>query len=386
MEAEKRLRKKLTIDSSNQKFIEKEKRFWRDVLKRIISVVKTLSSSNLTFRGSNDEKLDDHNSGNFLSIIRMIADFDPIMEEHLRRIRRKEIRRVHYLGHNVQNELILLLAGEIRNKIIEIIKGAKYFSVILDFSDAGSLENYELQSFEFLLGIVIWFEVLQKVNKISKILQRKDMVISEGISLLKGLIIFLEEYINFGFENAKSEVEKIALEMEIVDHALSSLKTRFEQFQKYEEIFGFLFDLNKLKEDDDESLNNSCATLEKFLKHEDAYDISGLELFSELQLLRKALPDLITKPHEVLEYVKNFHHGFPNAWIAYRILLIIPVTVASAERSFSKLKLIKNYLRSTMSQDRLNGLAILSIEKNMVANLDYDDLVDNFAQQKARRI
>ena len=37
--------------------------------------------------------------------------------------------------------------------------------------------------------------------------------------------------------------------------------------------------------------------------------------------------------------------------------------VASAERNFLKLKLIKSYLRSTMSQERLSGLTILSIEK-----------------------
>jgi hypothetical protein len=47
----------------------------------------------------------------------------------------------------------------------------------------------------------------------------------------------------------------------------------------------------------------------------------------------------------------------------YTILFIVPVTVASAERSFSKLKLLKNHLRSTMSQDRLNGLTTLCIEK-----------------------
>ncbi|KAL9299582.1 putative HAT dimerization domain-containing protein [Arabidopsis thaliana] len=52
---------------------------------------------------------------------------------------------------------------------------------------------------------------------------------------------------------------------------------------------------------------------------------------------------------------------YPNTWIAYRILLTIPVSVALAERTFSKLKLIKKYLRSTMSQERLNGLALISV-------------------------
>jgi len=45
-------------------------------------------------------------------------------------------------------------------------------------------------------------------------------------------------------------------------------------------------------------------------------------------------------------------------------MLTIPVFVVSAERSFSKLKLTKSYLRSTMSQQRLNRLVLLFIEKN----------------------
>ena len=60
-------------------------------------------------------------------------------------------------------------------------------------------------------------------------------------------------------------------------------------------------------------------------------------------------------------------------------MLTIPVSVASAQRSFSKLKIIKIYLRSIMWQQRLNGLALLSIEKE----INYNNLIDNFASQKA---
>ena len=78
--------------------------------------------------------------------------------------------------------------------------------------------------------------------------------------------------------------------------------------------------------------------------------------------------------------------SFQNACIAYRILLTIPVTVASVERTFSKLKLIKSYLRATMSQKRLNGLVILSIEKNMLEKIDYKSLINNFASKRARKM
>ena len=64
-----------------------------------------------------------------------------------------------------------------------------------------------------------------------------------------------------------------------------------------------------------------------------------------------------------------------DAHIAYRILLTILVIIASAERSFSKLKLIKSYLRSTMSQERLSELAILLIEDKMLEELEYRNLI-----------
>ena len=76
---------------------------------------------------------------------------------------------------------------------------------------------------------------------------------------------------------------------------------------------------------------------------------------------------------------------YPNASIAYRILLIIPVTVALAKRNFFKLKLLKPYLQSTMSQERLNELTILFIEQDLLENIEYKGLISNFAAQIVRR-
>ena len=78
--------------------------------------------------------------------------------------------------------------------------------------------------------------------------------------------------------------------------------------------------------------------------------------------------------------------SFLNTCVTYRILLTIPIIVDSAERSFSKLKLIKSYLRSIMSQERLNRLAILLIENKMLEELEYKNLIKQFASQKARKI
>jgi hypothetical protein len=67
------------------------------------------------------------------------------------------------------------------------------------------------------------------------------------------------------------------------------------------------------------------------------------------------------------------------------MFLTLPVTVATAERSFSKLKYIKNYLRNCMGQERLKGLAMLSIEASRAKVMDVDKLIDRFAEMKARR-
>ena len=123
------------------------------------------------------------------------------------------------------------------------------------------------------------------------------------------------------------------------------------------------------------------------LTYQDCKDIDGLELSEEIWRLSEILPKKVT-PLICLNYL--FETGltdlFPNVWITLRIMLTLPVSVASAERSFSRLKLIKTYLRSNLGQERLSGLAIISIENEISSELDYSRLIDLFAKEKVRKV
>ena len=82
----------------------------------------------------------------------------------------------------------------------------------------------------------------------------------------------------------------------------------------------------------------------------------------------------------------GFQESLPNLTVVLRILLTMCVSVASCERSFSKLKLIKTYLRSTMSQLRLSSLALLSVERQVAETLNFNSIINDFAALKARKV
>ncbi len=71
--------------------------------------------------------------------------------------------------------------------------------------------------------------------------------------------------------------------------------------------------------------------------------------------------------------------AFPELTKLVRIAMTIAVSTAHCEWSFSALKRIKMYLRSTMGEDRLTDLAILSIEREISNTLVLDDVVTEFA-------
>lgn len=58
------------------------------------------------------------------------------------------------------------------------------------------------------------------------------------------------------------------------------------------------------------------------------------------------------------------------------------MTNCQGERTFSLLGRIKNELRNSMCQTHLSSLSLMSIESDLVRQLDFDDLVDDFEKRK----
>lgn len=614
-----------TIDASHQKVLNLIKEHWKNILKRIISIILFLAGQNLAFRGSS-EKLYVKNNGNFLKTVELLAEFDPVMKEHLNKIEKTSNlqRKTHYLGHNIQNELICHISSHIKKYIISDIQKSKYFAIILDctpdknrveqltiilrYVKANSIEVKEsfieyspvndttgrgltevvlskitemgldiknlrgqgydnganmrgknvgvqkrildinsramfvpcaahslnlvindavkatfesinffslvqaiyvffsvstnrwallktkvklltlkplsdtrwesrvesikalkyqigdiydalveisedltydptarneadslakkIKKFDFLVCVVFWYEILNKINSVSKLLQSPDLNIVQSTKSLESLSShfrgcrsdkYFQEIIVDAAElaqeleiEAKFNIEtrarprkktrqflyeaqdepiidpcqkfKIEIFFVAMDKIINSIEERFELLKVHSNYFSFLYNIPELLKITKEELTKNCLDLERYLTEEDgeSKDLNGIELRDELTsfgvLIEKENGKILSNPQKSLEFIhsNDLNANLPNLDIALRILLTLPVSVASGERSFSKLKIIENYLRSSMSQERLNGLALISIENEIANNLDYDELICSFAEKKAR--
>ena len=291
-----------------------------------------------------------------------------------------------------------------------------------DMSDAKNLREV-LGTFEFILGMVIWHYILFTVNVVSKKLQSPSMCIDATLQHIESTVEYFGNYRNEGFASSLIIAKEIASDMGVqpsfpvkrrtsrkkhfdetdceeanlegekgfeasyflvmVDMAISSLQTIFEELKSFKSKFGFLMNSTALKSMDRIELRDHCTKFANTFSHNGSCDVDLNDLISELSVIQLTLPDSMTVM-EIFEYVREAD-CYPNTSIAYRILFTVPVTVASAERSFSKLKLLKNYLRSKMSQERLNGLAILCIEKILLDEIDIDTIITYFASKNIRR-
>ena len=104
------------------------------------------------------------------------------------------------------------------------------------------------------------------------------------------------------------------------------------------------------------------------------------------------LPGLLNSCSDIVSKVTRVRTPGPLASSMFseveklaRIYLTIPVTTATGERSLSAVRCIKTYLRSTMSQQRLNSIMLLNVHKDLTDGLDLPTIARQFVDANERR-
>lgn len=179
---------------------------------------------------------------------------------------------------------------------------------------------------------------------------------------------------------------KVNIFYRVLDIIINQLRSRFLGINEVVSNFNVLQPATLRNLNDNDLLEKALVFVNLYNK-----DIS-VSFAKEILSFRSAFRHEIETSSSITELadlliIKNhfISSSFPEVCTAFLLFITIPVTTASAERSFSKLKLIKTYLRNSMGQERLSGLAILSIEHSMAGCLNFDDVINTFAEQKARK-
>lgn len=271
-----------------------------------------------------------------------------------------------------------------------------------------------MNRFETAFLAIIWDTVLQRCEITSWALQTVELDLVTAVELLQSLIDFVSN-LRSQFKHLESQAKSLSLSQQytvtrqvkrttpadgtdeptlvsnagedrfretffvIIDKLISALQQRHAVYKEMSTYFGFLTQLDKLSLS--EIREKSILLQAKY--HEDLADDFPDELGQFVHFSRVSTVN--RQPINLLAFIRerNLQHVFPNVDIALRIYLTLPVSNASGERSFSKLGIIKHKLRTTMLEERLNNLTLMSIEHDMLAQMDFEEIINDFARKKS---
>lgn len=174
----------------------------------------------------------------------------------------------------------------------------------------------------------------------------------------------------------------------VIDNLKGHLTTRFSSLQKlafFEILNPRKFEKFSLKDNFPVSLRADLGRI-----YPNIFDLCGLK--NELNVFYRTSTFREKSPYEIIKFLKeeNLDQPFKEIFRLARLIATIPATTASVERTFSALKRIHTYKRSTQSEDRLSNLSLLSIEKELLEKLRekenfYNLVIEKFAT-KSRRL
>ncbi|KAK1357572.1 hypothetical protein POM88_050828 [Heracleum sosnowskyi] len=287
---------------------------------------------------------------------------------------------------------------------------------------ANGLQIY-FTSFDFVFYLHLMLHIFGLTESLTKALQRKDQDILNVISLVKstkrqlqkfrldGWVPLLEKIFSFC---DKYGIEKLNMTNPFINPKNRRQKTgiTYEHYYSFD-CFNVVVDMQLAEFDD--HFNEVNSELLSCMAALDPRDLFGA--FDSLQLVRLVdfYPDdfssseKISIERELEIYIDNVgederfahlngigdlarvmvqkkkHLSYPLLCQLLKLALVLPVATATVERCFSTMKLVKSDLRNRIGDEYLSYCLISAIEKEALAKVTNDDIIDRFQKMKTRR-
>jgi len=293
-------------------------------------------------------------------------------------------------------------------------------------AEARGLLN-QFATFDNLLTIFCLDELLLCINSVSVYLQTKSTDLSKCITLIEctkdqiksmrtknkfhdlyEMVIKSVEEISGEMSISVTEKRKKNVSLKLTDYFVTStigqnqmdniseheIKMRSQYFEIIDNI---VMEMNRrFKQTELIEAVEACNPSSKmFLDFDTLIKLPGISTDNQFIEKLRAQCDLGKKMFaadsnsiEAYLSIKSMGASFLQLEEVYRRILVIPISSATAERSFSTMRRIKTYNRSTMTGKRLHNLALLSIERKKSEELlqNPDEILNEFASNKLRRL
>ena len=284
----------------------------------------------------------------------------------------------------------------------------------------------QMSQYQLVFGLLLCKKILLITDNLSKTLQKESLSAGEGQELAKltlqslknmrstdsfDLFFSLVEKVRHqtgceepvlpwkqkapkhlevgsseGFHSASIQEYYRQLYFEALDLVITGITDHFDQpgYILYKNLEGLL-----VKSANNASCDDCLNEVVSFYRD----DFNPTELTTQLKLLGTHFSGQNSESvtfQDCLQYLQSLSDArrsfYSEVCVLVRLILVMPATNAVSERSFSSMKRLKSYLRSTMNQSRLNHVMILHLNKEKVDNLDLDVIGNEFVEGNEHRL
>lgn len=319
-----------------------------------------------------------------------------------------------------------------RVRSLKSIYGPTNYTAALEFFEATSTDREvnssvsakaigflrHLESFEFYFLLTMMIEIFDRIEILNKELQKTNLCIIDSHRKVKAVKSNLECSRDSKFEIIWEKATTGAKDLELEEPKLQRSRRTPKRLENtdaskphnfatpkdyYRKIYCEIFDtvVTSLNERFNSNTTEFLDELEAFAvgtggSIEKIVEFYGDDIDQELLLRnRDDFVNMTANQSVILDSIKDVLTFMKeNSWCAglvpeyfkfTKLLLTIPNSTCSSERSFSALRRLKTYLRSTMLQDRLNNIAILHVHWPLTEALDLQDLINDFIKKNQKR-